>query len=115
MNTSQTIRKFAGKIVKKNDSQNAITLEIRESRKQTAYFNAIVPSTQYSGVSNNELTKYIFQAISSLENIEGLVMANHPDNENKVRCFANNHNKQQFYDFISKVKIQGLKLNPIMK
>ena len=60
MNTSQTIRKFAGKIVKKNDSQNAITLEIRESRKQTAYFNAIVPSTQYSGVSNNELTKYIF-------------------------------------------------------
>ena len=96
MNTSQTIRKFAGKIVKKNDSQNAITLEIRESKKQTAYFNAIVPSTQYSGISINELTKYIIQAISSLENIEGLVMANHPDNENKVRCFANNHNKQQF-------------------
>ena len=115
MTTSETLIKFAGKIVKKNDSQNAITLEIRESRKQTAYFNAIVPSTQYSGISNNELTKYFFQAISSLENIEGLVMANPPDNENKVRCFANNRNKQQFYDFISKVKIQGLKLNPIMK
>jgi len=114
MTAKNTLSKFAGKFSLKAKSQNAITLEIRESKRQTAFFNAIVPSTQYAGISNNDLTKYIFSAIESLESIDGLVMANHPDNDNMIRCFANNHNKQQFYDYISKVKIQGLKLNPVM-
>ena len=115
MKTHTNFKKFVEKLGIISHSQNAITIEIRESRKQTAFFNAIVPSNQYEGISNNSLTEYIFQAISSLKVIDGLVMTSHPNNNQMIRCFANNHNKQQFYNFISKVKIEGIKLNPIMK